>query len=253
MEQNYEKNWIRPVALVCFFVSGACSLIYQVTWTRMLGLVFGNTIFATSTVLTAFMSGLALGSFLAGKYADSIKRSLRVYAILELGIGFYCLLIPVLIELTKGIYIPLQRSMQMSFYSFSLVRFILCFALLVIPTTLMGATTPFFSRAYIEQGQKFGHGIGRIYAINTFGAFAGVMLSGFLMLEKLGVLNTIFISVIGNVMVASICLIVDYRFIRPREEKDNKRKPRRKLQVVGLKPKPSHQGIFILLMISYGI
>jgi spermidine synthase len=216
MIRNYKVNWAREIALTCFFVSGASGLMYEVAWNRMLGLVFGNTVFATSTVLTAFMAGLTLGSYLSGRYADRIGRTLRAYAVLEIGIGVYCFLIPFLIELTQGIYLPLQRSFQLSFYFFSLIRFILSFFLLLIPAALMGATTPIFSRFYVERGERFGYGVGQIYAVNTFGAFVGVMLSGFLMIEYLGVRNTINVAVAGNIAVAIVCLILD-RNISPDE------------------------------------
>jgi spermidine synthase len=227
MDRIGRRNWVREGALACFFVSGACGLIYEVVWIRMLGLVFGNTVFATSTVLTAFMAGLALGSFLSGRYADGIRRPLKVYALLEVGIGVYCFLIPLLIKLVERVYLPLQMSLQLSFYSFSLVRFILCFSLLLIPATLMGATTPIFSRFYVRRddprssprvrGEGVGHGIGRIYALNTFGAFLGVILSGFLMIEHLGVRDTINAAVAGNIVVAVACLVMDLRLKKTTE------------------------------------
>jgi spermidine synthase len=208
MERD-NRSWLREIALVCFFVSGASGLMYEVAWNRMLGLVFGNTVFATSTVLTSFMAGLALGSYLSGRYADRIRRSLTAYAFLEIGIGLYCFLIPLLINLVKGIYLPLQRSLQLSPYPFTLVRFILCFLLLMIPATLMGATTPIFSRFYVRRGERPGHGLGRVYAFNTFGAFLGVVLSGFFTIEHLGVRNTINAAVAGNITVAVACLLID--------------------------------------------
>jgi spermidine synthase len=213
------KSWLREIALVCFFVSGASGLMYEVAWNRMLGLVFGNTVFATSTVLTSFMAGLALGSYLSGRYADRIRRSLRAYAFLEIGIGLYCFLIPLLINLVKGIYLPLQRSLQLSPYPFTLVRFILCFLLLMIPATLMGATTPIFSRFYVKRGERLGHGLGRVYAFNTFGAFIGVVLSGFFTIEYLGVRNTINAAVAGNIAVAIVCLLMARFAISPAKAK----------------------------------
>ncbi len=219
MEDSVGKNWVRQTALVCFFVTGASGLIYQVTWNRLLGFVFGNTVFAISTVLTSFMAGLALGSYLAGRYADRISRPLRAYAILGIGVGVYCLFIPLLIKLLGGIYIPLQRSLQLSSYAASLIRFFLCFLVLLIPSTLMGATTPIFSKFYIEQGEKFGHGVGRIYSINTFGAFFGVMIAGFFMIEHLGVYNTIGVGVIGNIGVGAACLLMDRRSRQNRPER----------------------------------
>ena len=224
MGQNGGRNWIREVALTCFFVSGVSGLMYEVAWNRMLGLVLGNTTFAISTVLTSFMAGLALGSYLAGRYADRIGRSLRAYAFLEIGIGVYCFLIPLLIKLVESIYFSLQRSLQLSFYPSSLVRFILCFLLLLLPAIFMGATTPFFSRFYVKRDSRFGHGLGRIYAVNTFGAFTGVVLAGFFMIEHLGVRNTINIAVACNIAVAIACLLLD----RPKIYLLEKSKPQEK-------------------------
>ena len=70
-----------------FFFSGACALIYQITWMRLFRLAMGNTVFTSATVLTAFMAGLALGSWVAGRLADRTGRPLRAYAYLEVLIG----------------------------------------------------------------------------------------------------------------------------------------------------------------------
>jgi spermidine synthase len=58
-------------------VSGSCGLIYEIIWMKMLTLVIGNTVFSITTVLTAFMGGLALGSFPAGRFIDKIKDPLK--------------------------------------------------------------------------------------------------------------------------------------------------------------------------------
>ena len=81
-----------------FFVSGATGLIYEVVWTRLLTLVMGNTHYSIATVLTAFMGGLALGSYAGGKIIDRFFNPLALYALLEGAIGFYCLAIPGLID-----------------------------------------------------------------------------------------------------------------------------------------------------------
>src|SRR3954470_7120389 len=81
---------------ICFILSGATGLIYEVLWARMLGLVFGATTLAVSTVLAAFMGGLALGSALAGKLAQKIKKPLSTYGLIEIGIAIYALLVPLL-------------------------------------------------------------------------------------------------------------------------------------------------------------
>src|SRR5215212_4826284 len=81
---------------VCFVLSGATGLIYEVLWARMLGLVFGATTLAISTVLAAFMGGLAIGSALAGKLAQRIRKPLSTYGLMEIGIAVYALLVPLL-------------------------------------------------------------------------------------------------------------------------------------------------------------
>src|SRR5438309_729643 len=82
---------------VCFFVSGATALVYEVAWIRELTLVFGSTTFATSAILTAFMGGLALGGHLGGRWTSLdrlVEHLLQGYAVLEGFIGLYALLLP---------------------------------------------------------------------------------------------------------------------------------------------------------------
>ena len=84
----------RILILILFLLSGACTLIYEVVWVRMLIVVFGTSVYAVSTVLTAFMAGLALGSACFGRLVDRRGNGLRIYAWLELGIGLFALLLP---------------------------------------------------------------------------------------------------------------------------------------------------------------
>jgi MFS family permease len=81
--QRSKQDWLLGVGLFCFFFSGAAGLIYQVVWTRMLTQIFGNTTYAIATVLSAFMAGLAIGSYLFGKIADRGKNDFLLYGILE--------------------------------------------------------------------------------------------------------------------------------------------------------------------------
>jgi spermidine synthase len=264
MEQK--RNWIREGVLVCFFVSGMSGLIYEVIWTRLLGLVFGNTTFATSTVLTAYMAGLALGSYLSTRYVDKLKSPLKTYAFLEIGIGIYCLILPFIIKLLAEIYLPIQRNYNPSFYSISLIRFTLCFIVLIVPTTLMGATLPVFSKFYVRQDERFGHGVGRVYSLNTFGAFMGTMLSGFFMIAYLGISNSIWIAFAGNIGAAIVCLIINRRQFRlsiePEKEKSDGKKTKKKIKPIKQETPQTEQVntltkrqrlVFIALMIGFGL
>src|SRR5947199_4797532 len=94
---------MRVVVLACFFLSGASGLILELLWTRMLTLVFGSTTLAVSTVLTAFMGGLGLGSYLAGRMADRLRDPVRAYALAEAAIGVYALAVPWVISVCPAL------------------------------------------------------------------------------------------------------------------------------------------------------
>src|SRR3954467_9948774 len=94
---------MRALLRACFFLSGASGLVFEMVWTRMLTLVFGSTTLAVSTVLTAFMGGLGLGAFLAGKFADRLKNPARTYAFVEASVGLYALLVPWVISFYPGL------------------------------------------------------------------------------------------------------------------------------------------------------
>src|SRR5215211_6860803 len=107
----YSKTSLWLIGL-CFVLSGATGLIYEVLWARMLGLVFGATTFAVSAVLAAFMGGLALGSAWAGKLAPRIRKPLSTYGLMEIGIAIYALLVPFLFRLIDHVYVLIWQQFQ---------------------------------------------------------------------------------------------------------------------------------------------
>jgi len=161
------------IVLVWFFLSGATALVYEVVWLRMLSLVFGHTVYAITTVLAAFMAGLGLGSFLFGRRAARFPDPIRAYGLLEIGIGVSCALTPVLVWLASSVYLGLYRVLNASYATFGFVQFLLVFALLLLPTTLMGGTLPILSQALVKREDGIGRTVGALYAMNTFGAVAG--------------------------------------------------------------------------------
>src|SRR5579862_641893 len=126
------------IVWVLFLISGACGLIYEVLWCRQLGLLFGNTVQSLSAVLSAFMGGLALGSYCAGRVCHRLKRPLVAYGLLELLIGLYCAALPWAFG-THSPLIPLYRSLygESGGGGLALTRFFISFVLLLIPTTFM--------------------------------------------------------------------------------------------------------------------
>ena len=173
---RFRQDWLLGIAFVCFFLSGISGLIYEVVWTRMLTQIFGNTTYAVATVLTAFMGGLALGSYLFGLLADRGKNNFLLYGILEAGVGLYGFLVPWLFKLVQWIYTPLFSLSETYPFAFNLFLFLLVFIFLMVPTLLMGATLPVLSRFFIVSFSHLGRRVGDLYATNTIGAVLGCAL-----------------------------------------------------------------------------
>ncbi len=201
---------MRVLVLACFFLSGASGLILEMLWTRMLTLVFGSTTLAVSTVLTAFMGGLGLGSFLAARYADRLKNPVRAYAAAEAAIGAYALCVPLVIGLYPGLNRWLWSAFGDRYALLSLLRFIASAGLLIVPTTLMGATLPFLARHFVTRPwelRRVGLRIGTLYSVNLFGAVAGSFLAGFVFLPSLGLRWTNVTAASFNITLAAAILL----------------------------------------------
>lgn len=196
---------------LCFILSGATGLIYEVLWARMLGLVFGATTFAISAVLAAFMGGLALGSAWAGKLAARIRRPLRVYGYLEIGIAVYALAVPLLFRWIDSVYALIWEQFHPGFYAFSLWRFVLSCVVLLVPTTLMGATLPILSAALLRSPSHTQTSVTRLYTCNLLGAILGTLAAGFLLLPNYGVRLTIFTAAALNFLIGIASIIIDRR------------------------------------------
>ena len=160
---------IRKAVVLLFLVSGATGLVYEVVWMRSLGTVFGNTVLAASTVLTAFMLGLALGSWLLGRAADRLRRPLRWYAYLELCLGAYAFAFPTILLHVDRFYLWFYQAYEPGFFLLNVVRFLVSMGILLLPTLLMGGTLPVLSALWtipVEQRDR-GRRTGRASACCT--------------------------------------------------------------------------------------
>lgn len=189
-----------------FFLSGAAGLVYELVWTRQLVFVFGGTTYAITTVLVAFMGGLGLGSYLAGRLSGRIRHAGRAYGVLEIGIGLYALLVPALLAQAEPIYRAIYPHVAQQPWLLSAARFAISCALLLLPTTLMGATLPLlvvFSRSL---GGGFGASVARLYGVNTLGAVVGTLATGFLLIPKLGLSLTSAVAAMTNLAVGVLAI-----------------------------------------------
>ena len=193
---------------LAFFASGAAGLILQVVWLRMLKLVFGSTVPAVSTVLSAFMAGLALGSFVIGRIADRQPNKIRLYGLLELGVGGSALLLPALFTAIKPLCAELYRWQAVSGHDslVGLANFALCFAILLVPTTLMGGTLPALCSYLIEGRSTLGKRVGVLYGLNTLGAVAGSFGAGFILIHLVGESNTMYMAAAVYILIGLLFL-----------------------------------------------
>lgn len=179
-------------------ISGLTALVYEVIWAKQLGLVFGTTAYAISTVLAIFFLGLALGSYWLGKLVDRMGKPLRLYGLMEALIGCYAFLTPWLFKLLeKG---QTLIGSGWNFTEKSIARLILSLFILITPTILMGGTIP----ALIKYGSRlksFGQTTAKFYGLNTLGAVLGACLAGFWLLPKIGIRSSISLAASINLAV----------------------------------------------------
>ncbi|MEK7466189.1 MAG: fused MFS/spermidine synthase [Planctomycetota bacterium] len=188
------------LALV-FAVSGASALIYEVAWVRMLAASLGASSYTIGTVLAAYMGGLALGARWIGKRADRDSRPLATYAKLEFGIALAAVLVPVAFMALPALNRAAYGVLEGKLWALTLVRCALAFAILVVPTALMGATFPAMASAVASEGNK-GWRVGLVYGANTLGAVAGVLLAGFWLIGTYGLRATTWIAAGANLAAA---------------------------------------------------
>lgn len=199
----------RTVFLVhaLFFLSGAAGLVYQVVWSRLLNEVFGVTAHAVTAVLAAFLGGLALGSWALGRASDRHQVPLRLYGWLELGVAATALAGSWLPGLLDPVHVWLASRLASSSPLLLAARSLLAAAVVLPPTFLMGGTLPAMIRALVGRIGGLGRQLSFLYALNTTGAVAGSLLSGFVLIRTFGLHPTLWLAVGLNVLVGGGALL----------------------------------------------
>jgi spermidine synthase len=162
---------------VLFLASGCAALIYEVVWLHLLRLVIGASALSVGIVLASFMGGMFIGSLFFARFVPATRNPLRIYALLELGIGVFGLLMPAVLPAVRSIYVGLVGYGALGIA----LRAVIAATLLLPPTALMGATLPAVARRY-SQGRRGMSELASLYAANTAGAVLGCLLSAFVLL-----------------------------------------------------------------------
>ena len=191
---------------VLFLASGAAGLIYQVVWTQDLVLIFGDTTLAIVTSVSAFLAGLGIGSLAGAAVGARLRRALAVYGLVEITVGCLALLMPV----AFGVIATVFRSAYLSLSpaEVALIRFGLAFVALAPVTMLMGMSLPVLTRHLVRADPDVGDRIARLYGLNTLGAVAGLLASGYLLIELIGLRDTTLVAVGLNLCAGGGALVL---------------------------------------------
>ena len=175
------------VLYVCFFISGAAGLVYEVLWAKYLALYVGSTSMAQVIVLATFMGGLALGSQVLGALADRVSQPLKLYVYLEMGIGLYALaLFEPLLGVGRHLFVALARMGNLGEGGLVLGKIVACVVCILTPTFLMGGTLPALCRHMVRSMEGVGPRVSRLYFVNSLGAVFGCLFAGFYLIQEFG-------------------------------------------------------------------
>ena len=237
MKHDDAHRLAHPVwVLVLMFCSGAAALIYEVVWSRLLVLVFGNTTLATGTILAAYMAGLALGSLFWGAWAQkNTQRPLRLFGLMEIAIGLSALALPWAMTGLLPLEAWLNTTSTWPHGGKLFVRFGASFILLLIPTFFMGGTLAVMGLHAIRQPAHYHRQTALLYGLNTAGAILGAGMAAFVIIRWLGHYGATTTAAALNVGTGLMALWLGRHAFRPadaviktlNERKDNTRRRRR--------------------------
>ncbi len=194
-------RWLLLALAIFFFCSGVSALVYQVLWLRMLGWVFGVTVYAASAVWATFMAGLAIGSYGAGRAGDRVRNPLRWFGVTEMLIGVTALATPQLLAALQNVYVRIYPSLPDSLGALTVARLVIAFAVLIVPTVLMGATLPLVLKASTFRASSLAAQVGVLYGSNAAGAILGTLAAGLYLIPALGIQRTFLVAAVLNVLV----------------------------------------------------
>src|SRR5689334_18660734 len=196
------ERWL-PALLLLFVGSGCAALVYEVVWFQLLQLSIGSSAVSLGVLLGVYMGGMCLGSLLLPRYLNPESHPLRVYAFLELGIGFFGVVVLYAVPLIGSWYTAIAGSGPLNL----ILRAAVAGVCLIPPTLLMGATLPAIAR-WVETTPRGVSWLGFFYGGNLAGAVAGSLLAGFYLLRVYDMPHATFVAVALNVVVALLALAV---------------------------------------------
>jgi len=200
---------LERLVLIGYGLSGMAALAYEVLWIRALKHIFGTTTYAFTTVLSAFLAGIGLGSLAVAKYADKNKKPVLLFSMVQIFIGVSALIcVPLINKIHVLSSVWLRIFGNNSWWSTHFAEFGIVFTIMLVPTLLMGATLPLVMRVFAGGKDETGTRVGLAYAYNTVGSIIGSLAAGFLMVPLFGIRLSLNLVVILNVLVGVVIIMV---------------------------------------------
>ena len=203
------KSGQRLLLYLVFFVSGGAALVYETLWFRQASLIFGNSVWAGSTVLAAFMAGIAIGNAVVARAGHRSRNPIRLYGVLELGIAGAGLTLVLVFPHLNASLAPVFGALRDSPLLLNATRLTIGFVLMLFPTAAMGATLPVMVHGVRTADSRFGERLGRLYACNTIGAMTGALACELFLIEHFGIPGAGIAAAAANVLAAVVAISVN--------------------------------------------
>ena len=189
-------------------ISGAAGLIFQIVWLYECSLVFGNSLWSATVVLSSFMAGLALGSALVARFSRRVERPLVAYAALESTVAIAGLALSYTLPHLTQVLAPITNASGDHLALANLIRLAAAFGALALPAAAMGATLPVVVGALTKDPRNFGRMLGHLYGWNTLGAVLGVVSAELVFVRYAGVKGSAWVAASFDLVAAAIAMRV---------------------------------------------
>jgi len=205
------------LAVVCIGVSGFVAMLYEVVWTRLLALALGSSTHAFSIMLITFITGIAVGAWAVGRW-KKLKQTMDAFGWAELSLAvtliasmFFYEQIPYWFMKLAGVLARRQEVYPL----YELVQFLICFAVMFVPTVCLGMTLPLVSRIATAELARTGRSVGTVFSVNTLGTVLGAGVTGLWLMPWLGLARTLALGIALNAAIAVLVLGRKRSALRP--------------------------------------
>jgi spermidine synthase len=209
----YSVSQVRWV-LGLMFLSGLLTMIYELSWIRLLGLVLGSSVYSFSVMLMTFIGGIALGSWWVSRFMRQPRDALLYLALAELGIALFVALMMPLYEFLPyffNLWGQLLVRTPGTFPAYQFMKVLVCFGAMAMPTICLGMTLPLASHICVRSVSRLGRGVGTVFSINTLGNLVGAILAGHVVIAWVGLQNAMLVGLTGSTLIGLILLLLRKR------------------------------------------